>query len=314
MGRPLPVPPWATARRRTWGELPQSVRAQIEARLGAPVREATSQGSGFTPGFASRLVLADGTRAFVKAADDATQPDFAASYREESRKVSALPPGVPAPALRWSYDAGGWVVLCFDDVEGHPPRRPWQHDELAATLDAVTAMSEALTPAPVGLQLPTWAEELAGFVGYWERFDPASLLARHTTDAIALAQRGLAAGEGETLVHCDLRDDNVIVGADSRIWICDWNWPVQGAHWIDLLTLLISARGDGHDADAIVRSNLLTADVDPERIDAVLALLTGYFLGAARGEVPPTSPWIRVHQQWYGEVTADWLAQRRGWR
>lgn len=312
MGRPLPVPTWATARRRTWGELPEAVRAQIEARLGAPVREATSQGSGFTPGFASRLVLANGTRAFVKAADDATQPDFATSYRDEIRKVSALPSSVPAPALRWSHDADGWVVLCFHDIDGHPPRRPWRADELASTLDVVTAMSQALTPAP-DLALPGWEEELASFPAYWDRAT-ADPVGKHTATAVELAHRGLDAGSGSTLVHCDLRDDNVIVGTDKRVWICDWNWPVRGAAWIDLLTLLISARGDGHDAEAIVRSNPLTAGVDPERIDAVLALLTGYFLGAATGEVPATSPWIRVHQQWYGEVTADWLAQRRGWR
>jgi len=314
MARPLTVPTGATARRRTWGELPEAVRARIERRLGATVREAESQGSGFTPGFASRLLLSDGRGAFVKAADDATQPTFAASYRDEVRKVSALPSDVAVPALRWSCDVDGWVVLCFDDVRGHPPRRPWRSDELAAVLNTVTALSSALTPVPAGLTVPTWAEELAGFVTYWGRFKAAGVLARHSAEAIGLAEQGLGAGAGDTMAHCDLRDDNVVIGNDGRIWVCDWNWPVRAAPWIDLLTLLISAHGDGHDADALLRANSLASGVAAERIDAVLALLVGYFLGAAEGEAPATSPWIRIHQRWYGHVTTDWLAQRRAWR
>lgn len=313
MARPLDYDVTATAYRRTWGELPQAVRSDIERRLGSAVVEARTQGSGFTPGLASRLTLADGRRAFVKAADDQTQPMFTASYREEIRKIGALPPAVPAPRLRWSYDADGWVVLCFDDIDGRPPRRPWRPIELAATLEAVTAMSQALTPAPE-LELPRWEDELGSFPGYWERVTPADVFGAHAAEAVELAHRGLDAGAGDTLVHCDLRDDNVIIGTDERVWICDWNWPVHGAVWIDLLTLLISVRGDGHDADAVLRNNPLTATVDPERIDAVLALLTGYVLGAAEEEVPPTSPWIRVHQRWYAGVLADWLAHRRGWR
>jgi hypothetical protein len=29
--------------------------------------------------------------------------------------------------------------------------------------------------------------------------------------------------------------------------------------------------------------------------------------------VPHSSPYLRIHQDWYAEVTWSWLAQRRGW-
>ena len=45
----------------------------VEERLGSPVVHAESQGSGFTPGFASRLTAADGARLFVKAASKQAQ-------------------------------------------------------------------------------------------------------------------------------------------------------------------------------------------------------------------------------------------------
>lgn len=311
---PVTVPVGATALRPTWFELPRELRGLIEGRLGRRVVDAASQGSGYTPGFASRLLLEDGDRVFVKAADLATRSMFAESYRDEARKLAALPPGVPAPRLRWAYDADGWVVLCLEDIAGRPPVRPWRRTELLAAVDAVTAMSLHLTPAPDALSLPSWAAELDSFPSYWDRFQPDPFVAAHGSETRQLAMSGLAAGAGDTMVHCDLRDDNILVDEAGVVWICDWNWPVRGAAWIDLLTLLIGARGDGHDVDAILRSNSITNGVLPADIDGVLALLAVYFLGAKEAEAPATSPWIRVHQRWYAEVTWGWLAERRGWR
>jgi hypothetical protein len=45
----------------------------------------------------------------------------------------------------------------------------------------------------------------------------------------------------------------------------------------------------------------------------MLALVTGYFLASAQEPVPPTSPHLRDHQRWQGEVCWAWLAERRGW-
>ena len=45
----------------------------------------------------------------------------------------------------------------------------------------------------------------------------------------------------------------------------------------------------------------------------MLALLTGYFLRQADEPVPPTSPHLRDHQRWQGDVCWAWLCERRGW-
>ena len=60
----------------------RDVRALVEQKLGSPVREAVSQGAGFTPGFASCLTGEDGRRVFVKAASKQAQRPIAASYAE----------------------------------------------------------------------------------------------------------------------------------------------------------------------------------------------------------------------------------------
>src|SRR5215211_4417906 len=105
-GRVLPVR--ATARRPHWADLPALARDAIECRLGSEVMGTSSTGIGFTPGFASRLDLADGRRVFVKAASDADDArsggGSSAAYRAEICKLRALPNDLPAPALLWTVD------------------------------------------------------------------------------------------------------------------------------------------------------------------------------------------------------------------
>jgi hypothetical protein len=76
---------------------------------------------------------------------------------------------------------------------------------------------------------------------------------------------------------------------------------------------MIGPRGDGLDVEAALAAHPLTSSVPAEHIDAVLALLTGFFLKSADDPVPPTSPYLRDHQRWQGDVCWDWLSERRGW-
>ncbi|QZY30253.1 hypothetical protein [Nocardioides coralli] len=301
-----------TARRLEWRFLPPPLRTMIERRCGSPVVEAQSQNRGFTPGFASVLICEDGSRHFVKAASARAQPVFADAYREEARKLAALPAAAPAPALLWVED-DDWVVLGIEHVEADQPARPWQLGDLDRCLDTLEAAAEVLTPAPEALALETFEAELASFVGHWE-----SVLARrpdlaHGEEAAALAAGFAEVTRGDTVVHTDLRDDNVLLARDGRTLFCDWNWPVVGAPWLDSLLLLVGPRGDGIDVDAVIRARPLLHDVPAEAVDAVLALVTGYFLKSAGDPVPSTSPYLRDHQRWQGEVCWEWLAERRGW-
>ena len=118
---------------------------------------------------------------------------------------------------------------------------------------------------------------------------------------------------GDSVVHTDVRDDNILIRPDGTALVCDWNWPVRGAAWLDTLLLLIGPRGDGLDIDRVLAEHPLTRDVDPEHIDAVLALVAGYFLRSAGEPQPPTSPYLRDAQAWQGEVCWQWLCERRGW-
>lgn len=310
-----PAPQGRTARRLSWAHLPPSVRAEVERRLGSEVVSAQSQDAGFTPGLASILTCADGSSVFLKAASLVAQRAFAESYHEEAQKLSFLPDGVPAPRLLWTFTRADWVVLGLEHVVGRMPQRPWDDDELDQCLELLTQVADSLTPAPPG-PWSTFAEETAAWPACWEHVAAhhRHLVGPYAEEAAALARAAADASAGDTVVHCDVRDDNLLLADDGRVLLCDWNWPVVGARWVDALLLLVIARGDGVDTERIVASHRLFSDADADAVDAVLALATGYFLRSSDHPAPTSSPFVRDHQLWCGEVAWDWLATRRGWR
>jgi len=313
------VPHGRTARRLEWGHLPPPVRRLVERHLGAPVVSAESQGGGFTPGFASQLTAENGARLFVKAASKKAQPQFAASYAEEARKVSLLPPGTPATRLLWMHDDELWIVLGFECVDGRQPRRPWRERELAVCLDTLTAIAEALSPVPEEMALRPVTEDLPTLLTGWDAVRTSHPEWPHLEDAARLAASYPSFPGNDAFVHTDARDDNFLVrtgpAADGpAALLCDWNGPALGPRWMDAGYLVVSAYGDGLDADAVVGSHELTRDADPGHVDASLAMLAGFMLETRERPVPATSPYVRVHSNWWAEAAWAWLAARRGWR
>lgn len=313
--RAYPAPVGRTAQRLEWLHLPPALRAVVEGHLGTPVVSAVSQTAGFTPGFASVLLGEDGSRHFVKAASVTAQRPFAASYREEAQRLATLPAGVPAPRLRWTHgvdEPADWVAIGIEHVAGRAVQRPWTDADLAASLTMLGTVAEQLTPPPAGAALATFADEFAAWPAHWD-YARSTFVLPHGEEAAALAARLAEVTAGDTVLHTDVRDDNILVRPDGSAVLCDWNWPVVGAAWIDPLMLLVGPRGDGLDVDAVLATHPAFAGLDPEAVDVVLALVTGYFLKACDDPVPPTSPYLREHQRWQADVVWDWLCERRGW-
>lgn len=305
-----PVPHGHTAVRLGWRFLPAEVRALVEDHLGGPVVEAVSRDGGFTPGFASVLTTADGTRGFVKAASRAAQAEIAASYAEEARKLQVLGDAIPAPRLHWVHEDDAWVVLGFEAVDARQPRRPWRPAELDRALDLAEAIIEATDDVPDALDLNPLVEDVPGLVTGWADV-PAAW--PHREEAAELASRMTALPDADHFVHCDLRDDNILFADDGRVLACDWNWPALGPVWQDTVDLLIAAHGDGLDVEPILASRTLTREADPELVDAWIAAICGFMLSARGRPSPTSSPHLRTHSDWYAEAAWSWLSERRGW-
>ncbi len=303
------VPHGRTAQRLDWKFLPKEVRALVEDELGSSVVRAESRTSGFTPGFASIVTGADGSQAFIKAANKIAQAEVAASYAEEIRKVVLFGDTIPAPRLEWFSRGQSWVLLGYEAVPSRAPRRPWRRAELDRALDLAETIADSTATVPDELELTPLVTELPTLVTGW---DTVPTTWPHHAEAAALAAT-LAAGPADHVVHADLRDDNILFADDGRTLACDWNWPALGFAWQDSLDLLMSAHGDGLDVAPLLAERRLTADVDPDHLDAWLAGICGFMLEACQRPAPPTSPHLRTHNRWTAEAAWSWLAQRRGW-
>ncbi len=99
-------PPPAEGVRLDWLAVPEQVRSAVEHWAASAVVSAISQRSGFSPGVAARLRLADGRRLFVKAVGPEPNPDTPSFHRREARIVAALPDDAAVPRLQWLFDDG----------------------------------------------------------------------------------------------------------------------------------------------------------------------------------------------------------------
>lgn len=295
------VPYHRTSVRPAWDELPTQLR---ECFAGvAAVRPAAA---GFTPGFAAVLQFTDGSSRFVKAI--AKSNPLSAGYLAEARFAAALPPSIPMPALLWSEELAGHVVLCFEAIEGaHTPSLPWLRPELDAALDALAVTAQALA-VPFTVEPNPFPSELLcqwrnGTVDHPRRGELTEL------EAAFLAHAADATG----LMHCDVRLDNVIIDAHGKALLCDWSWLSSGPAWFDLVSLLISAEASGIDPDPLFFAHPTAAGLSDTMLDSALAAFLGYYLYSGAQPEIPTSPNLRGHQRYYARLTHRWLARRRGW-
>ncbi|RJL32746.1 phosphotransferase [Bailinhaonella thermotolerans] len=310
----------ARGERLPWERVPARIREAVEAHLGSPVAAAATQPGGFSPGAAVRLRLEDGRRAFAKAVGPELNPDSPDIYRSEARIAAALPASAPAPRLLASFDLDGWVALLFEDVEGHEPADPWEPGELDRVLDALAGLAESLTPSPV--DAPTIGERMGGEFRGWRRLvaardagedDLAGLdpWARDHLDELAARESLWAeAAAGDTLAHCDVRGDNILLTPDRVVFV-DWPWAALAAPWADLLLMLPSVAMQGGPAPApVFDSHPVARGADPGSVTTVLTAMAGFLVRQSRQPAPPGLSTVRAFQAAQGVHALRWLRER----
>jgi hypothetical protein len=305
----------ATGARIGWADLPQDVRRAVERCLGSRVVAAVSQPGGFSPGTADRVVTANGQRAFVKAVGCGLNEWSVALHRTEARVAAALPSEAPAPRLLACHDDGEWIALILEDVDGRHPSTPWRPDEVSAVFAALADLARVTTPCrvPVPAATELCGPDLAG----WARIAadcPSALdpwAAAHLPVLQAAAARALAGLEGQTLVHGDLRADNLLLRADGTVAVVDWPHACRGPAWLDRVLLCVNLMLYGDvDVDPLVEHLSSESAVSEGLLIDVLAGYTGYFLDAARRPPPPALPTVRAFQRAQADALLPWVRQR----
>jgi len=306
------TPPPAAGQRLHWEQVPERVRRLIEGRLGAGVVSAATQPGGFSPALAARLRTAVGGSAFVKAVPPDANPDSPGIYRREAEVVSRLPAGLPVPRLLWWVDEGpdGWVVLAFEDVEGRHPAQPWRADELRLVLRAVDTLGQRLTPSPIAA--PPASELVCSWQG-WEQLAASpqpgldAWAVAHLDRLVALEAGALAELAGDTLLHLDVRADNVLLAGEA-VYVVDWPWASLGPAWVDPLFMAPSVEMQGGPpAWEVFAALAASRDAEAGAVAAVLAALAGMFVQRGGLPPPPGLPTLREFQAAQGRVALGWL-------
>ncbi|OIJ25479.1 hypothetical protein UG56_017940 [Nocardioides luteus] len=265
--------------RISYADVPPTVTRWIEETLGSAVVSYADQVGGMSPGCAARLVCADGTRAFVKAVGADLNPHTPVLFRREITVLELIGDHPLWARLQASYDDGDWVALVLEDVDGRHPdladdsvmaRLLEATDELGVvigdrTADGVEGAGGTLDPGltdqrsifhQFATSLDTLADHPGAPVPAWVRADAPAWAAR---------MRALSEEPMSTLVHYDIRIDNLLQRQNGDIVFLDWGAAGVGPDWLDPLLARLE-RVDQDWFDTSLASSAALARVGDEAV------------------------------------------------
>ena len=287
--------PRAVGVRQPYAAVPDRVRAWVEDTLGSPVVAAAEQVGGMSPGCATRLRCADGTRAFVKAVGPELNALTPHLFRHEAAMLDHLGAGPLWAPLLASYDEPeGWVALLLEDVAGRHPDLSDDQDA-ARVLAAVDVFVDRLAGRGEGVEdrFGRLSESLGRFASMWPDLDdvPATLLpgwARERADEMQGRATDLqAAAVGEHVVNYDIRNDNLLLRPDGSVVIVDWGMSRVGAPWLDPLVARLEW-ADQPAFDDRVRDSPALQQLGEEQVTTFVYLLGAWL--AHRSHVDHSGP------------------------
>lgn len=228
--------------RRSWDELPRTVRRAVREQVG-PVVHTEPATAGALSEIAMTLHLDHGEKIFCKG----VPVDHPQAWMH--RNEITLNPHLAdlAPRLLWHLETSGWLLLAFTHVSGRPADLSPESSDLRLLAALLGHMTRRLTPAP-----GRWR----ALADRWAAAPGWRALAENTPDDLApwirdnlypLVGWDDAAPEllsGDTLLHTDLTADNLLIS--RRPYVVDWAWPACGPAWADIAFLVIRLIHAGH--------------------------------------------------------------------
>jgi hypothetical protein len=299
--------------------VPETVRDWAAGVGGGVPTSARDLSGGFSPGATAVLTCPD-RAIFVKAVGAGLNPESPDFHRREASISVALPAVPQLPTLLDVYDDGDWVALAFDAVEGTLPACPWDVRELQEAVRALQELHQLLTPSPAA-SAPPATIQLAALLGGWSELasqptTPAGLDAwagRHLVELAQLESGWPEAVVGDTLLHCDVRADNMLV-TDRGVVFVDWPHACVGAAVFDVVAWAPSVALEGGPTPEELLAMYHSARVaDPETVTVLVAALSGFFVAHSLRPAPPGLPTLRPFQAAQGDVALSWLRHRTGW-
>lgn len=274
---------------------------RVARLMGARPVEWTHMQRGYTPAGRWVVRFETGHTAFAKVG---TTPDTSAWLRAEYGVYSRIT-GDFLPALL-GWEDGDAPILLLEDLSRAVWPPPWSRERVDQVVAALAAI--AATSPPPDLPLLTASR---GRLVSWDQVaeDPAPFLSLglcsrswlETALPSLLAAEAAAVLDGDSLVHLDVRSDNLCFVGDRAVLV-DWNQACRGNAKVDVAGWLPSLAAEGGPAPLTIMAD------EPE----LAALMCGYF--AARAGLPPPegAPRVRVVQLAQLREALPWAAAALG--
>jgi len=302
-----------------WAAVPAPVQTWAARVGGGAPQAARDMAGGFSPG-ATTVLECPRQAIFVKAVGAGLNPESPELHRREAVVSASLPATPEFPRLLDVYDDGDWVALAFVAVDGRPPAHPWDPGELQAAVRALRALHVALTPNPVAGAEPAadrlqllfggWAE-LAAMARPPEGLDEWS--GRNLSRLAALESGWPDALAGPTLLHCDVRSDNLLVTKSGVVFV-DWPHACVGAPIFDLVAWAPSVVLEGGpEPEELLALHGPASAVDRDLVAVLAAAFSGFLVRHSLQAPPVGLPTLRAFQAAQGAVALAWLRRLRGW-
>ncbi|MFN7115130.1 MAG: aminoglycoside phosphotransferase family protein [Alphaproteobacteria bacterium] len=317
-------PPAARESKPSFDLLPPDMRQKIESRLsgeivsGDVVYGSLSSSAGYV------LTFDSGLKVFAKGSHPDEMSHGTLHIRQEIRAYEYVPVlKETSPRLySWVSDNNedGWTLGLWSfiqqDEKVHFTQRVSDVMALVAQVHAAVPPDNILPVAQshnyIGAFLKDekkWRriESEAGistkFLNLFE--DPAAAqvwLAQNIAALIALQAETAARDDTPSMIHGDLRTDNIIFGKD-RSWLVDWPNACLGPRVFDLVMLFTHLESTGFGAaedflpiyDAAAGTRFATSDI--EAVAAMAGSMAGYFADQAYRSVPEKLPRLRWMQK-----------------
>jgi hypothetical protein len=312
--------PFAAGVHLPWADVPTGVHQWAAGIGGGPPRRVHDLSGGFSPGAIALLEFPDRPDIFIKAVGSDLNPVSPDMHRREGTISFALPRSPLLPRIIDRYDDGPWVALAFEAAPGRLPHHPWDQRELLRVLTSLGQLHEVLTPSPVAGIAPT-SEHLRSVFCGWRTLaamtrPPVALDAwseRHLSQLAELESEWPDASLGTTLIHGDIRSDNMLIGDDAVVFV-DWPHASVGSPLLDLVEWAPSVVLEGGpDPEDLLARHPAARTADPGTVTALVAAWAGFLTEHALRPAPPGLPTVRAFQDAQGRVAREWLQHRTGW-
>jgi hypothetical protein len=279
------------------------IASAVERVLGSrPVAWRNRSERGCTPNLRWSLDLEDGTKAFVKAAVNA---DTASWLRAEYRVYSQVQTEFMPHFLGWC-DESEFPILILENLDEAYWPPPWTAANVA-TVRTTLEQIAALQPVPYLPQLSEIVKNLPGWLTVARNPRPflnlglcSAAWLEQSLPSLMAAEREIEL-EGNSLVHCDLRSDNLCLRGESAVLI-DWNHACIGNAQLDVMSWLPSLHAEG--------------GPEPEEVvghgrgaSEFAAYFSGYWAASAGMPPIPNAPRVRPLQLQQLKVALPWAAR-----